>query len=185
VIRAYPRELEQVVTLADGRELLLRPIRAEDEPALIRGFQRLSPEEIRLRFHHPIKMLVHKLAARLTQIDYDREMALILVDTGEATDMDIHGVIRLSEDPDRQRAEFAIIVGHWMTGRGIGTMLLGRLIDYARDRGIGELFGSVLAENQRMLDLCRRLGFTLETDRSEPGIVLVRLRFSSCKQHHS
>ena len=120
-------------------------------------------------------MLMHKLAARLTQIDYDREMALILVDVDKS---DIHAVIRLSADPDRQRAEFAIIVGHWITGIGVGTMLMQRLIAYTKDQGIGELFDSVLTENQRMLDLCRRLGFTLESEPGERNTILVRLNLA-------
>jgi acetyltransferase len=171
-IRPYPKQLEQTLTLADGRRLLLRPMRAEDEPALIRGFQRLNMEEIRLRFHHPMKLLEHKLAARLTQIDYDREIAFVLID---ADGGDIHAVTRLNADPDRQRAEFAIIVGHWMTGMGLGVLLMKRLIAYASEQGIGEMFGSVLKENANMLDLCRRLGFRLESDRDDPGTVIVRL----------
>jgi acetyltransferase len=171
-IRPYPKQLEQTLTLADGRQLLLRPMRAEDEPALIRGFQRLNMEEIRLRFHHPMKLLEHKLAARLTQIDYDREIAFVLID---ADGGDIHAVTRLNADPDRQRAEFAIIVGHWMTGMGLGVLLMKRLIAYASEQGIGEMFGSVLKENANMLDLCRRLGFRLESDRDDPGTVIVRL----------
>jgi acetyltransferase len=84
-------------------------------------------------------------------------------------------VTRLNADPDRQRAEFAIIVGHWMTGMGLGMLLMKRLIDYARGQGIGEIFGSVLKENANMLDLCRRLGFRLESDRDDPGTIIVRL----------
>jgi hypothetical protein len=77
-IRPYPKELEEEISLPDGQKLLLRPIRPEDEPALYALFSMLSPEEIRLRFLSPMKMLPRTLAARLTQIDYDREMALML-----------------------------------------------------------------------------------------------------------
>ncbi len=170
-IRPYPRELEEWLTLADGHRLLLRPIRAEDEPALQRFVQRLDPEQIRLRFHHPLKILDHKLAARLTQLDYDRDMALALTDeAGE-----IHGVVRLSTDPDRQRAEYAIIVSRALAGSGLGLLLMRRIIDYARAQGIGELFGSVLKENEAMLGLCRKLGFRREQHPEGASLVLVTL----------
>src|SRR5690606_15232567 len=77
-IRPYPKELEREVDLPDGRRLLLRPILPEDEPALHEGFKRLTPDEIRARFFVPMKTLSHLMAARFTQIDYDREMALVL-----------------------------------------------------------------------------------------------------------
>ena len=79
-IRPYPRELEEEVRLRDGRSLLLRPIRPEDEVSLRAGFDRLTPEEIHMRFHHFLRHLPHGFAARLSQIDYDREMALVLAD---------------------------------------------------------------------------------------------------------
>lgn len=171
-IRPYPRELEESVELPDGHRFILRPIRAEDKPALQRSFEKLDPKEIRLRFHYTLKVLDHKLAARLTQIDYDREMALVLTDADGA---DIHAVVRLVADPDRERAEFAIIVGRWLTGRGLGRRLMQRLIAYARRQGIGELFGSVSEDNEVMLGLCRRLGFTQEADKKDSGLAIVRL----------
>jgi acetyltransferase len=75
----YPQELEETITLPDGRNFLLRPVRPEDEPAFHAAFAKLSTEEIRMRFLHPIKSLTHAMAAHLTQIDSDREMALVLI----------------------------------------------------------------------------------------------------------
>jgi acetyltransferase len=123
-----------------------------------------------------MKVMDHKLAVRLTQIDYDREMALVLTDPGQVGD--IHAVARYNADPDRQRAEFAIIIGHWLTGMGLGMFLMRRLIDTARRHGIGELFGTVMQENETMLSLCRRLGFTLTVNRGDPGTILVRLNLA-------
>ena len=100
-IRPYPRELEKVVTLGDGATFLLRPIRPEDEPELQATFRRLSPETIRLRFFIPLRTLSHDLAARLTQIDYDREMALIVTEPGPAGTRPISGVVRIASDPDK------------------------------------------------------------------------------------
>jgi acetyltransferase len=163
------------VTLPGGQTLLLRPIRPEDEPALQRLFATLSMEEIRLRFLHPMKTLSHKLAARLTQIDYDREMALVLCDASSPAEATLHGVVRLSADPDNERAEYAVLVHRDMTGLGLGPMLMRRIIDYARQRGIGELYGEVLADNRPMLRLCEAFGFKKRRDPDEPDVMLVSL----------
>jgi acetyltransferase len=158
-IRPYPRELERPVSVAGGRQLLLRPIRPEDEPALVRGFGRLSEDEIRSRFFAPMKQLPHVAAARFTQIDYDREMAFVITEAGADGVVELHAVARLVADPDNARAEFAIIVERALTGLGLGSLLMSRLIDYARSRGIGEIYGDVLDHNVAMRALCRTLGF--------------------------
>jgi acyl-CoA synthetase (NDP forming)/GNAT superfamily N-acetyltransferase len=158
-IRPYPKELEQDIVLGDGRKLLLRPIMPEDEPALRASFAKMTPEEIHLRFFAHMSTLSHSLAARLTQIDYDREMALVLTEHGRPGSADIYGSVRIVADPDHERAEFAILVRHDMSGLGLGAVLMRRIIDYARTRGIGELFGDVLAHNSDMLRLGKALGF--------------------------
>ncbi|MCP3869831.1 MAG: acetate--CoA ligase family protein, partial [Gammaproteobacteria bacterium] len=118
-IRPYPKELEEPIPLGDGRTLLLRPILPEDEPSLQRGFAKLTPEEIRLRFFVPMRTLSHVIAARFTQIDYDREMALILTKKGVPGKTEIYGVVRIVSDPDNERAEYAVIVRHDVTGMGL------------------------------------------------------------------
>jgi acetyltransferase len=172
----YPTELEQTVSLPDGRTLLLRPIRPEDEPAFHRFFASLSSEDIRLRFLHPMKLLPKAMAARLTQIDYDREMALVLTGGGDRQQADLHGVVRISADPDNEKAEFAIMLRSGITGLGLGPMMMRRIIDYARSRGIGRIFGEVLDENRSMLALCKALGFTRRRDPDDPGVALVSLQ---------
>jgi len=175
-IRPYPKELEETVPLGDGRTLLLRPIRPEDEPALREGFAKLTPEEIRLRFFVPLKTLDHVTAARFTQIDYDREMALALTESGIAGRTPIYGVVRLISDPDNERAEYAIIVNHDMTGMGLGVLLMRRILDYAQARGLREVYGDVLRENRTMLKLCQVLGFAQTGVPEEPELVRVTLR---------
>ncbi|MGF1615283.1 MAG: GNAT family N-acetyltransferase [Gammaproteobacteria bacterium] len=174
-IRPYPTELEENVPLGDGRTLLLRPIRPEDEPSLQATFSKLSPEEIRLRFFVPMKTLSHVTAARFTQIDYDREMALILTEPGIAGRTEIYGVVRIFSDPDNEKAEYAIIVRRDMTGMGLGVLLMRRIIDYAQSRKIKEIFGDVLRDNTTMLKLCQVLGFTRSVVADEPEIVRVSL----------
>jgi len=175
-IRPYPKELEEILPLPDGGELLLRPVLPEDEPPLRAAFAKLTPEEIRLRFFAPMKTLSHVQAARFTQIDYDREMALILTEVGTPGRTEIFGVVRIAADPDNERAEYAIIVRHDMTGKGLGTTLMRRIIDYAKRRGIGEIFGDVLRENSTMLSLCKTLSFAQSALPEEPDIVRVSLK---------
>ena len=174
-ILPYPKSLEEELELSDGRRLLLRPIMPEDEPALHRAFETMNAEELRLRFHAPIKVLSHMMAARFTQLDYDREMALVLTEPGIAGNEPIYGVARLFTDPDREHADFAIIVHHDMTGQGLGVYMLERLIEYARSLGIRELGGDVLNDNKVMLHICEALGFHIAPKLEERGLKRVTL----------
>jgi acetyltransferase len=175
-IRPYPKELEEVIELEGLGRLLLRPVRPEDAPMFRAAFDLMSPEDIRLRFFGPIKDMGHEMAARLTQIDYDREMALIVVRPEEAElGARFLGVVRIAADPDNRRAEFAITVRSDLKGRGIGRFLMRRIVAYAKGRGIGEIFGDILSENQPMLDLSRRLGFTIAELSADHGIVRATL----------
>ncbi len=170
-IRPYPKELEERITLKDGRTMLLRPIVPEDEPALNRSFARLDPDEIRNRFLQPMRTLNHMLAARFTQLDYDREMALVVTEHGIPGQQDIYAVVRLSADPDNQEAEFAIIVQHELAGQGLGRLLMDRILRHARARGIGTVWGVTLRDNQRMRGLARAMGMRQSTDREDPSLV--------------
>ncbi len=172
-IRPYPKELEQEVLTSEGQKLLVRPIVPEDEPALQAGFAKLTPEEVRQRFFVALKTMTHQMAARLTQIDYDREMALVLAEPGPPGRADIWGVVRLTADPDNRRAEFAIVIGRRFAGRGYGRLLMERILDYARSRGIGEVYGEVLADNARMRGLARSLGFREAPSPGSPNVLHV------------
>ncbi|HTW53996.1 MAG TPA: GNAT family N-acetyltransferase, partial [Stellaceae bacterium] len=169
VIAPYPKHLETIDVARDGTSLALRPVRPEDEPLLQDLFAHMSPEDQRLRFFARIRELDHALAARLSQIDYDREMALIALHNGVPL-----GVARYAADPDRLRAEYAVAVRSDWKGRGIGYILMVRLIDIARVSGIGELFGDVLRENKPMLDMCRELQFTVVANPHDASLSSVR-----------
>ena len=168
-IAPYPKELETTERLRDGTMLRLRPLRPEDEPLLHDLAAHMSHEDLRLRFFTPVQGLSHGVAARLSQLDYDRELALLAELSGMAL-----GVAHFFADPDRLRAEYAIAVRSDWKGRGIGYLLMTRLLDIARERGIGELVGEVLRENQPMLQMCRELGFALVPQLADPTIVLVK-----------
>jgi acetyltransferase len=178
-IRPYPKELEETLTLPDGHSILLRPIRPEDEPLYLELFASLSPEEIFLRFLSRMNTLSHNLAARLTQLDYDRDMALVLIGKRPSGEPELYGGARIMADPDNERAEFAILLRRDMTGLGLGPMLMRRIIEYARSRGTVEIYGEVLSENRPMLKLCQVFGFTAKRSLDDPGIVNVSLRLYS------
>ncbi len=175
-IRPYPRELEATVTADDGTQYLLRPILPEDEPALHRAFAHLTPEQIRLRFFAPMKQLSHMAAARFTQIDYHREMALIITDADKVPgEAELYGAVHLHADPDGEVGEYSIVVRNDLTRQGLGRILMERVIDYARDRGIQRIVGDVLRENQPMLALCQQLGFEEHVDPEDRDIIRVLL----------
>lgn len=172
-IRPYPRELEDTVALRDGTTLAVRPIRPGDETALRALVDRLSPEDVRFRFFSVLKRLPQTLAARLTQIDYDREMAFVALAPEDRDSIgrgDILGVSRLAADADNERAEFAVTVRSDLKGRGLGWALMQQLIACARQRGIGALHGAVLRDNEPMIKLTRDLGFSLSEDSEDPSV---------------
>jgi acetyltransferase len=174
-IRPYPKELEEVITAKDGKAYLLRPIRPEDEPAAQDLFSRLSPEDIRMRFFGPKGALSHTVAARMTQIDYDREMALVLADPDPNTNDRIYGGVRIISDPNGEQAEYSVLIESGLSGSGLGHILMKKIIAYAKARKISEIFGDVLRENKRMLGLCEKLGFSKHAHPDDPAVIEVRL----------
>ena len=169
-IRPYPREYEDKATLPGGEVLKLRPIRPEDASKLQTLVGRMDPEDIRMRFFAPLKGLPQSMAARLSQIDYEREMALV----AESPDGEgLIGVARIAADPDRRTAEYAIALRSDWKGRGLGYLLLTRIVALAKERGIGAVYGDVLQENDAMLRMCRELGFRVEAHPDDVSMVRV------------
>lgn len=169
----YPQALERHVTLKQNRAMSLRVIRPTDEPALIRMLSALDPEEIRLRFFRYIRQFTHAMAARMTQIDYDREMTFVA--QADTQPGEIAGVSTLVSDPTGGEAEFAALVHHDYGGLGLGRQLMLAILDYGAQRGIRRIWGDVLLENTPMLSLARSLGFRRERHPDDPGCVRVVL----------
>jgi acetyltransferase len=168
----YPRELETTERLRDGTVMHLRPIRPDDATVARRFLESVSPEDIRARFHGAMRDFSGALLIRLTQIDYDREIALIGLRDGDELPL---GVVRLYSEPDRISGEFAILVRSDLHGHGLGTTLMRRIIKVARDRGLQRVVGSVLRDNARMLHLVRELGFVAENARGDEVTMVLRL----------
>ena len=174
-IRPYPRELEGDVVLRDGERVPCRPIRPEDEPRLQELFNRLTPEDVRLRFFSPLRVLHHDLAALLTQLDYDRAMAFVALEPPGDESSAILGVVRMTADPDGERGEYAVTVRSDFQGHGLGYALMLRMLDYARSRGLRELFGYVLRDNEAMLAMTSELGFQVRGSNAGPDVLRVSL----------
>jgi acetyltransferase len=172
-IAPYPQHLETIERLRDGTALRMRPLRPEDEQMLHDLAAHMSHEDLRLRFFTPLRGLTHAVAARLSQLDYDRELALLAERDGVAL-----GVAHFFADPDNLRAEYAIAVRSDWKGRGVGYLLMKRLIDIARQRGIGELVGEVLRENKSMLQMCRELDFSIAPEPGDPTVMTVCKRLA-------
>jgi acetyltransferase len=177
-IPPYPQKYEELVRLSSGKTFQIRPIKPEDEPALIKNFELLTKEEIRFRFFHAIKEMNHSMAARFTQIDYDREMAFVATDPNGTPDWKLHAVARLIIDSSGDYAEFALVVNHLVSGQGLGTLLMYRLISYAKKQGLKGLYGDVLKENEVMISICKKVGFTVQTKTEDPNIITCELRLT-------
>ena len=172
-IRPYPRELEEKFAWDDG-EMLMRPIRPDDGERHLGFLARLDPEDIRMRVFSSRRSIAPSELARLTQIDYEREMAFVATIAGADGKPETIGTVRAVTDPDNARAEFGVIVRSDMKGRSLGFLLMKKMIRYCRERGTGALVGDVLRENAGMLKLARALGFEVQPG-EEGEFVRIRL----------
>ena len=173
---SMPQRWCERLHLDDGRSLLLRPIdRADAEPLRV-GFDLLTPEEVRMRFLHPLKELTPEMAHRLTHLDPKREFALVAAEPGSPGEALVGAVARAFIADDGRSAEFAILVWRGLAGQGLGALMLKQVIRWAKLKRLDELYGDVLDENTPMLALAQALGFARETLAHEPGMLRVRLR---------
>ena len=147
----------------DGRRIFIRPVKPEDAPLFTALFKVLSPTTIYYRFFGMLKELRPEMLARFTQIDYDREIALVAIDEDSQTDSML-GVARIIGDPDGKTGEFAVLVGDAWQGQGIGSNLLEKCLSIAEKQGFKTVHGIVLHENRNMLALGKKLGFEIKRE---------------------
>lgn len=173
IISPYPNQYESYWMLRDGTPIILRPVKPEDEPLVYQLLQSCSEETIYFRYFRLIKNWTHDMLIRFTQNDYDREIGLMAIGQPPGPEV-MMGVGRMVMDADRQTAEFAVIVADPWQGKGLGPKLLERVIDITRENGVRLLYADVLAQNQPMLEMVRRMGFSLKKD-VESQIVRVEM----------
>lgn len=168
-IHPYPGGLETREQLADGTDVILRPIRPEDADIEKDFIRRLSSQSKYFRFMQALQELTPEMLVRFTQIDYDLEMALIAVVGEDGGEREI-GVARYSTNPDGRSCEFAIVVADEWQHKGVGNRLMARLMEIARARGLEEIEGEVLAANQEMLAMAAKLGFKVTVSDEDPKL---------------
>ena len=173
-IHPYPSRLETGETLPDGTAVRLRPVRPEDAAIEQAFVAALSDQSRYMRFFNPTKSLPPRLLARLTQLDYEREMALLSFD-GEA----MTGVARYSPLRDGSSCEFAVTVADAWQGRGLGSLLMRRLIEAARGAGYASMLGTVLSTNHPMHGLMARLGFVASRSEEDPSLTEFTLQLDA------
>lgn len=171
--RPYPSEYETALSLRDGTEVVVRPIRPDDEPKVREMFYKFSEQTVYLRYHGQLKSMPHNKLQVFCNVDYDTEMALVGV-VGNEERAIIIGVGRYMTDPGKSTAEMAFVVGDDWQRKGLGSYLFRRLIEIGRHEGIRRFTADVLAENSGMLKIFHRSGMTVETTTDE-GVVHVTM----------
>ncbi len=170
-IRPYPGNWTSQLALGE-RHFLIRPMKPEDELLVGAMLGRVTAEDLRLRFFAPLKSFSHAFLARLTQLDYAREMAFIAIEEGSG---EAAGAVRLHADPGHVEAEYAILLRSDLKGIGLGRALMELIIDWAKAENLQRVHSQVLAENAPMLALCRDLGFEIRTDPDDISVKSVAL----------
>lgn len=175
-VRPYPKEWERSIALRNGRKAFVRPVRPEDEEEFKRFFEKITPEDLRLRFFAPVRDFSHTFLARLTQLDYARAIAFVAFDEETGAMM---GAVRVHADANHETGEYGILLRSDLKGLGLGWTLMRLMIEWAKVEGLREVEGQVLRENTTMLDMCRNLGFSIKIDPDDPELRIVTLPVSS------
>jgi acetyltransferase len=160
VISPYPDRYETQVTTRGLIKIFIRPIRPEDAPLMTELFDSLTARSIYQRFLSPMKRLSSSMLARFTQIDYDREIALVAFHEERPREQ-MMGISRIIIEHDLKNAEFSVLVGDAWQGKGVGAELLKHSLNIAKERGIDSIWGLVLTENTQMLGLGKKMGFKI------------------------
>jgi len=172
-IRPYPIHYVAPWKMADGTELTIRPIRPEDEPAMVAFHETLSDRTVYQRYMQLLQLqqrVAHERLTRICFIDYDREIALVAEKKKADGTSEILGVGRLQKIHGTNAGEFAIVVSDSLQGKGLGSELLKRLIEFAKDEKVGSIRADILSENIAMQKVCEKVGFKLKRSLTEPTV---------------
>jgi len=175
-IRPYPKQYVRPGKMKSGEDIMVRPIRPEDEPLLVKLHQVLSERTVYLRYFQPLKLsqrTAHERLTRICYIDYDREMALVVEHKKEDGSPEIIAIGRLSRMRGTDEAEMAVLVDDRFQHQGLGSELYRRLIEVAKDEQVTSVISTILSENREMQAICRKLGFQLEADLEDGTIQAV------------
>ena len=169
-----PREWQREVTLRNGLEVVIRPVRPDDEDLATECLRRVSRADLRLRYFAAVRASDPEFVKRLIQVDYSTAIVFVAIDRSSGA---MIGAVRLHLDEPRQRGEYAILVRSDLKGQGLGWELMQLIIAWAKRRGLGSLEGEVLRENTTMIEMCRELGFEIGPAVGDNSVVVAKLRF--------
>ncbi len=169
---SYPKKWERKQVLVDGRTIVLRPVKPEDESIMNAFIQKSDPEDVRQRLFQSVRNLPHDTAVLFTQIDYEHTMVFVAIDEKNG---ELLGMVHLLADSNYTRAEYAVMTRSDVKKQGIGSALTRLLVDYAKEKGIGELWGQVMRDNAAMLKICKNFGIHLEADKNDPMYLVASL----------
>jgi acetyltransferase len=172
-ILPYPVDLNETYVLKDKENVLLRPIKAEDEPLVKELFGTFSDRTIHFRFFHAIKDITHEMLVRYCHIDYDREISIVAEYQGK-----IMGMSRLMFDPGESKAEFSVVVTDGWQNKGLGLRLVEKIVDVGRKKKLDMVYATVIKDNSAMKHVARKLGFQIEPT-EDPQIDKLVLEFKS------
>lgn len=161
VISPYPKKYEALWKLRDGRTVLLRPIKPEDEPSWLEMFQNFSEKSLRNRFFNVIKDAPHEMRVRYCNIDYDREIAIV-VEITEDMRKKIVGVVRVPIEPNGKKGEIAFIVADPWQGLGLGSKMVDHVIEICKDKKLETIYAIMMNDNHNAINLVRKMGFNIE-----------------------
>jgi len=183
IVTPYPTKYETMWRLRDGRTVILRPIKPEDEPLWLEMFQNFSEESIRYRFFQVLKDTPHETRVRYCNIDYDREIAIVAELTEEGRKR-ILGVARVSIEPDGRTGEIAFIVADPWQGLGLGTKLVDYVLEICADMKLETIYAIMLADNYRAMGLMKKMGFAVKymDDGTVKGMLSIREEEARCAE---
>jgi len=156
-----PKKYEKLLRMRDGRTVLLRLIKPEDEPLWLEMFQNFSEESVRYRFFHIIKDTPHEMRVRYCDIDYDREIGIV-AELEEEGRRKILGVVRLIIEQDGKKGEVAFIVADPWQGLGLGAKMVDHMIEICKDKGLETVYALMLPNNYRAIRLLKKRRFTIQ-----------------------
>ncbi len=174
IIRPYPKRYETRWNMRDGRSVLIRPVKPEDEPLILELFESFSEDTMRYRFFKVIKEMPHDFLIRFCNIDYDREIGIVaeLTENGRKR---LIGVVGLYIEPNKKRAEFAVAVGDPWQRHGLGSKLMDYIIEIGKDKEIEAIYGEMMRENYKVIKLLEKKGFIIEHRRGENSKASLKL----------
>lgn len=168
--------------LADGRDLWLRPVHPADAAPIAGAFELLAEDEVRKRYLHPVKALGLDYLTQLVRVVPGECFAVVAAEPLPPGEALVGALARLTRDPGKDSAEFAILVSHFVSGQGLGKALMRRLLDWAQAHGIRRVWGEVLDDNTAMIELAQSLGFHRETSLESPNLLHVSLDIAPARR---